>query len=104
MKASELANVAEKIASHKIGIDIIAKTFEISNVDQFKGSSVDDKVVNEILLLWYKALQRNQEPRRLLARKISELGENLPSSSENNQTREEFKGTAKEIDVYYRSL
>ena len=103
LKASEIAEIAEKIASlPAIDIKVIAEAFDQdSDREGFK----KDIIITDIILSWYKSTKDIQEPRRVFARKISELGDQLSQSCESEDQQKEVKAAftrmAKDVDIYF---
>ena len=58
-----------------------------------------------ILSSWYEQNRNIQEPRRVFARKISELGDQLSQSCISEDQKKEVKAAftrmAKDVDVYF---
>ena len=108
VKATELADIAERIAKiiPETSINVVAKTllgeeYNIVNMEMLPS----DKLINEIILLWYKkqlSKKGEQEPRRVFARMVSELGAKLLSCTSNGEElKSKFESMAQELDVYY---
>ena len=103
MKPTDIAEVAEKIASYSCcEISIITKVFGTqSKENESKNKAL---IINEILISWYKAIEDNNQPERVFAKKILELGTLLSqtcASEENSKEIEkEFEMIAEGIDVY----
>ncbi|XP_019861023.1 PREDICTED: uncharacterized protein LOC109589372 [Amphimedon queenslandica] len=121
LKATELADVAERIASilqeHKMGIRMVAETLlgekykEVLQIDtRLNGDKLLDKLVNDIILLWYKnqlSIKGSQEPRRDFAKQLSKLGANIAKLSIDKQkelVKSKFETMAQELDAYYNPL
>ena len=104
MKATELADVAERIAfilqEHKMDIHVVAETLLGENykkVLQIDTRLKNDKLINEIILLWYKKqlnMKGGQEPRHAFAKVLFDLGDKLKLISK-------FQNIAQELDAYY---
>ena len=60
--------------------------------------------ITEILFSWYIQNRNIQEPRRVFARKISELGDQLSQSctseDQKKEVKAEFLKMAKDVDIY----
>lgn len=83
---------------------MIAKAF---NYPDTKNSlkEHDDITMTDILISWYIQNRNIQEPRRVLARKISELGDQLSQSCTSEDQKKEVKAAfikmAKDVGVYF---
>lgn len=97
--------MAEKIASYSCcEIPIINEVFGTqSKENESKGKAL---IINDILLSWYITIEDNNQPERVFASKILELGTRLSqtcASEENSREIEkEFEMIAEGIDVYYK--
>ena len=98
LKPSEIGEITEKIASFpSIEITVVANAFGLK---EFK----NDMDITEILFSWYIQNRNIQEPRRVFARKISELGDQLSQSctseDQKKEVKAEFSKMAKDVDIY----
>ena len=105
--------MAENIASLPEpywNIAMIAKVFNYESQDEKREtgglSKFNASMINVILLSWYSSIEGNQqEPRRLFAKMIAELGAQLSQTQESEddqkKVRSEFERMAKELDVYF---
>ena len=94
LKPSELSYIAEQIAS--CDPTVVAKTLGLAiDMPRFEGFK-GEKLIIEMLLAWDKDFtKRSQaEPKRELARKLLELGSELP------QQKIDFENLARELDIY----
>ena len=94
LKPSELAYIAEKIAS--CDPSIVGKTFDFKDLNQFqemKGA----KHFNTMLLEWDRVNQSQIEIRQSLSRKLLELDESYNGPLEQ---KPDFGTLAKEIDIH----
>ena len=94
--------IAEKIASLQISSSNIVAT----NFDSGSLNDIDRPIdLSEILVLWYIQNKNIQEPRRVFARKISKLGDQLSQSCTSEDQKKEVKAAftrmAKDVDVYF---
>ena len=103
LKLSEIAEIAEKIASLQIpsSINVVAKNFDSGSLND-----IDRPIdLSEILVVWYIQNRNIQEPRRVFARKISELGDQLSQSCTSEDQKKKVKAAftrmAKDVDVYF---
>ena len=99
LKLSEIGEIAEKIISFpSIEITVVADTF---GLEEFK----NDMDIADILFSWYKQNKNIQEPRRVFARRISELGDRLSQSckceDQQKEMKAEFFKMAKDVDIYF---
>ena len=89
MKPSEIGEIAEKIASLPLSnAKAIADAFEYSG-DKNSLKEHDDIAITEILFSWYKRNKNIQEPRRVFARKISKLGDQVSESCKSKDKQKE---------------
>ena len=90
----------------------VAKTFIDENYEEIIPGELlsrhSDKVINAIILWWYKKQlnkKGEQELRRVFARKVAKLGTNLNglhiSEDRQQELKGEFESMAQELDVYY---
>ena len=89
MKPSEISEIAEKIASlPSSNVEAIADAFEYSG-DKNSLKEHDDIDIADILMSWYKQNKNIQEPRRVFARKISKLGDQVSESCKSKDKQKE---------------
>lgn len=109
MKRKEIDNIADDIAKKiaslpSCDVTVIAKAFEYSDSGSLEGSE-NDFAIGEILFSWYKQNKHIQEPRRVFARKILELGGRISQLCTNEDQQKEVKAAfirmAKEVDIYF---
>ena len=107
LEVLEIAEIAKKIASLPANnVAVIAEAFDCSDLDSVKGGYANDvTVVMDIIFSWYKRSRSIQEPRRVFARKISKLGDQLSKSCKSEDQQKEVKAActrmAKDVDIYY---
>ena len=98
----EIEAIAEKIVSLQIPLDVtvVAKTFDSGSLKHKNNIGI-----KRILSSWYIQNENIQEPRRVFARKISELGDQLSQSCTSEDQKKEVKAAfikmAKDVDVYF---
>lgn len=97
LKISELAIIAEKIASDcRLNIDQVSKVF--LGDDSLKKDTLDSAtLLMEIFISWKKKNQAIQEPRHVFARKLLDLA----SDQASDEVTKKMKELANEIDPYY---
>ena len=114
IKVTELADIADRITSvlqeYEMDIHVVAETLlGEEHREQFQGLK-NDKRINGLILLWYQnqlSRKGGQEPRRVFARKLSELGANLIAKLSIEQAefkeivKSKFENMAQELDAYY---
>ena len=89
LKPSEIGEIAEKIASLPLSnVKAIADAFEYSG-DKNSLKEHDDIAITEILFSWYKQNKNIQEPRRVFARKIAKLGDQVTESCKSKDKQKE---------------
>ena len=96
LKISELAIIAEKIASDcRLDIDQVSKVF--LGDDSLKKGTLDATLLMEIFISWKKKNRAIQEPRHIFARKLLDLA----SDQASDEVTKKMKELASEIDPYY---
>ena len=93
-----------------VAVHVVAETLLGENYKealQIDTRLKNDKLINDIILLWYKnqlSIKGGQEPRRVFARKLSELGAKLIAKRIDKQAelvKSKFENMAQELDAYY---
>lgn len=106
LEVLEIAEIAKKITSLPANnVAVIAEAFDCSDLDSVKGGYANDFTVMDIIFSWYKRSKSIQEPRRVFARKISKLGDQLSKYCKSEDQQKEVKAAytrmAKDVDIYF---